>query len=119
MGESTIGGSTVHLFKYNTHCIQIEPHGITLMIVQILRCIMCKFNVYIKLEIFCTDLLRKMTTQVVVMTVAIITMKIKATADIVPPITPELSELSPGGSKTWRPAKGKNIKYVRPRNYND
>ena len=89
------------------------------MIIQILRCIMHKFNAYIKLEIFCTDLLRKMTIQMVVMTVAIITMKIKATADINPTITPELSELTPGGSKTWRPAKGKNIKFVRPRNYND
>ena len=50
-----------------------------------------------------------MTTQTVVMTVAIIAMKIKITADIVPPITPELSELTPHGSKTWRPAKGKKI----------
>ena len=63
----------------------------------------------LKFKTFCTDLLWKMTTQTVVMTVAIIAMKIKITADIVPPITPELSELTPHGSKTWRPAKGKKI----------
>ena len=59
-----------------------------------------KFNVYKKFELFCTDLLRKMTTQMVVMTVAIIIMKIKATTDIDPTITPKLSELTPVGSKT-------------------
>ena len=71
---------------------------------------MYKINVYIKFEIFCTDLLRKLTTQMAVMTVATITMKIKATADIDPTVTPELSELTPGGSKKWRTAKGENIK---------